>query len=504
MIQHNAQRVKYLKLVSHAQKEDGKCKEVQINSKCKIEDGKCVKSSSSDTSKNACLFNYGKTKCQYYTVDSQCKVTKDSSNYVSCGNDGLTDTKQKCAFDEDTNTICNPINKECTEFEVDTECEKVVRGTKKCSWSNNKCNEYTIDNDCTVQNGECGKKNTEANLGTNYACLFDNKDLGSKSCTKKQTICENYFDFGCCSSHEIGNKTHQCIDFRSSSGYCTPIEFDSFCKVDTSQNCNPREANSINTETEICSYNDGTEIKSCKKRKIRCSDYNSNSTKCKAKDNCYYDNAHCYESESDGICAVKGGECKVITGQDLGDYGKCSISKIEEDNKYRCEKINKPCHEYGTDSTKCNSSPRTDNHQCYKFSSNCQVVRLDGNCYVNSEGKCVENGSGKLSSNEICAFTDDSKTYCGKREKLCEDYKDSSCGNYSPEMKLCYLIDSSCREVKIDSQCSMNENNECTGNSCHLDNENDNYRCYYQNNDNNHSSLIKISQIILLILFFMF
>ena len=82
---------------------------------------------------------------------------------------------------------------------------------------------------------------------------------------------------------------------------------------------------------------------------------------------------------------------------------------------------------------------------------------------MNSEGKCVENGSGKLSSNEICAFTGKSKSYCGKREKLCEDYNDSSCGNYSPEMKLCYLISSSCGKVKVDSQFSMNENNECTG-----------------------------------------
>lgn len=90
---------------------------------------------------------------------------------------------------------------------------------------------------------------------------------------------------------------------------------------------------------------------------------------------------------------------------------------------------------------------------------------------MNSEGKCVENGSGKLSSNEICAFTGKSKSYCGKREKLCEDYNDSSYGNYSPEMKLCYLIKSSCRKVKVDSQCSMNENNECTGNSCHFNNK---------------------------------
>lgn len=68
-------------------------------------------------------------------------------------------------------------------------------------------------------------------------------------------------------------------------------------------------------------------------------------------------------------------------------------------------------------------------------------------------------------------------------------------------MKLCFKIGSTCKEVKVDAQCSMNENNECTGNSCQFDEKKD--RCYYQNN-NNEGSLLKMSQIILLILFFIF
>ena len=50
---------------------------------------------------------------------------------------------------------------------------------------------------------------------------------------------------------------------------------------------------------------------------------------------------------------------------------------------------------------------------------------------MNKTGQCVEDGSGKLSKNEICDFNID-KTKCGKREKGCNDYKDSICGNYSP------------------------------------------------------------------------
>ena len=119
---------------------------------------------------------------------------------------------------------------------------------------------------------------------------------------------------------------------------------------------------------------------------------------------------------------------------------------------------------------------------------------------MDTDGKCVEDGSGKLSSYEGCSF-DDLKSECKKREKLCSDYKDSACGNFTPETKLCFKIGSSsyCKEVKVDSQCTMNEKNECTGEDCQFDE--DKKRCYYQES---HGSLLRMRQFIFFMLFFMY
>lgn len=80
-----------------------------------------------------------------------------------------------------------------------------------------------------------------------------------------------------------------------------------------------------------------------------------------------------------------------------------------------------------------------------------------------------------LISFTICGLSND-KSYSENREKECYDYNNAICGNYTPEMKLCFNIDNSgCKEVQIDNRCQINE---CTGNSCTFDENND--RCYYK------------------------
>ena len=74
--------------------------------------------------------------------------------------------------------------------------------------------------------------------------------------------------------------------------------------------------------------------------------------------------------------------------------------------------------------------------------------------------------------------------------------------NYSPEAKLCFNLNGNgkiCYEVKVDSQCTMNEKNECTGEDCQFDE--DKKRCYYQES---HGSLLRMRQFIFFMLFFMF
>jgi hypothetical protein len=127
---------------------------------------------------------------------------------------------------------------------------------------------------------------------------------------------------------------------------------------------------------------------------------------------------------------------------------------------------------------------------------------------MNNEDKCVENGSGKLSSTDKC----DLITYpaygngqCYKREKTCSDITVlNECNSYEPVNRKCFYMSSSsggsstCKEIKVDSQCSINDDNECTGNGCSFENDKKDH-CAYKNNG---SSIIKI-RMLLLALFFM-
>ena len=472
---------------NYCKKIGGVCQEVQIDSSCVVDDnGECKKPSGTNNN-NICQFNSDKSKCLFYEVNAQCKLTA-SGSYVSCGDgDTLADKdNNKCAstIETETKTVCKPRAKYCSEYNSNSaSCEGVKSGTKKCSWYNSYCQEYTVDNYCTVERGEC-KKADGADLG-NQLCLFD---IERKSCTRKPNICENYYDN--CGTSSYSNTTHQCVQL-DLNDYCKPIEIDNFCKVDANYECKPK--NSI-ADTEICSYNDPTDIKSCTKRTKVCKDYSS--SECNSKQNCYSPGYSCYGTETDSNCIVQDGQCKA-NNVDLGDYHKCSFV-YKDQNTFKCEKTIKNCREL--DSTKCNNAPENGGAKCYYYSGNCRTLYSDGNCTMN-EGECSEIGTGKVSTNEKCVYyLDDNNLYCAKREKLCSDLDSNECDKYTPEMKFCFYVSSKgCTEIKVDSQCSVNDKIVCTGDNCQFDN--DKGRCYYQEKSN--GSLLKMEQFILLMLFFM-
>ena len=193
------------------------------------------------------------------------------------------------------------------------------------------------------------------------------------------------------------------------------------------------------------------------------------------------------------------GECSAKEGITLTNYEKCEYNR-KDDYTYKCQITNKDCSEY-TSEELCINAPGVECH--YYKSSKCRWLYSDGNCIFDSQGNCVQNGSGKLSPNEICELEEGSYSIqCYKRQKLCSDITSSNCDNYSPEAKLCFNLDGNgnrCDEVKVDSQCTMNEKNECTGDNCQFDEDKE--RCYYQEKSN--GSLLKMKQFILLMVFFM-
>lgn len=475
------------------------CLNVKIDNNCEIKNEKCQKVLT-DNSKSQCLFNSTKTGCIYHKVEGDCKLTVTSYS-LSCENDGLTDTeKQICAFEDPIEkTTCKPRQKICSDYNgYSTSCEAVTSSNKKCSYTNNYyCKEYTIDNYCTVDKGEC-KAKEGAQLGEKNDCIFNSE---RDSCTRKEKKCENYFEE--CNSHKTDSSstTTQCTNIEGSD-YCKTITIDKDCQVDLYLECNPKS--SIDNK-KICAFDKEINPTSCTIRDRKCSEIGEQTT-CNSVENCFFYNG-CHNKLTDNNCEIQNGNCKKKNDAKINeDNEKCDFvpygNKETGETIYKCEKINKACSEY-TDQTKCNNAPNVNNYKCHYLSSRCKNVTLDGNCIVDTNNKCVENGSGKLSSSEICQLYED-RNYgaeCKKREKICSDFDDNTCGNYSPRMKLCFKLDGDnhCTEVKVDDQCTFDGDDGCKGDHCKFDE--DNNRCYYEKN---YESWLKLNQIILLMIFFMF
>ena len=479
------------------------CKNVQIDDSCQInEAGKCEKKDK-ETNNNICQFEEDQTICKFYEEKTNCLLTTSGTS-ITCGNADDLEEGKICKFFEesDSKSVCQSRDLTCNDYGSDT-CEGISDGTKKCSMYNMACNEFTIDTEyCTVNSGQCGRASGVDNekMGADYECLFDYEE---KSCTRKKKECGNYYKL--CEEHNNPDSDNiQCAKF-GNNNYCKTIETDENCEVDAYKQCEHKHGKSI-PGSKKCSFDNEENPTSCKMIDKECKDY-SLGADCRNDEKCGYYNEGCYPYKTEGnTCVVNKGECSKIVDINikLTDDEKCGFTfEDENSDSLICRKTNKECEDYLTEQ-KCNKAPQTDKKQCF-YLSFCKDIKLDGNCFINEDGKCVENGSGKLSPNEICDLVEyTSYADCKKREKLCTDYDDATCGNFTPETKLCFNIgsDGYCKEVKVDAQCSMNANNECTGDSCYLDEEN--YRCYYQNNGNGSGSLLKVNQIFLLILFFMF
>jgi len=478
--------------------DSAKCRNININSNCKINsEGNCIKISGEED-KNECHFIQADSKCQYYEVDQYCKISFLVPN-VNCENDdGLNDENRICELE---GTKCKPRNKnKCREFGTETSCTNfLTSGDKRCFWlTGDECKEYTVDDFCRItSNRECTRKNDLApsSFGDNEECLFD---YTLNSCKKKEKKCEHYYNN--CNEHiTAGFENVQCVQYREED-YCRQISIDNKCNV-VGNDCVPQ--NTIDSE-EICAFDNELKPTSCNVRSRICKELDN----CNSINNCAKVPSipdKCFVIEIDNKCTLNSGDCQNKESATLNSYEKCDFVRNDQDgDKYFCKPTTKNCGDYdNTKQTECNNHPETDNHQCFYF-DHCIEVHLDDYCHVDSNGICVEKSAGKLKSNEICEFSPD-KRYCSKREKKCEDYNDANCGNYIPETKLCFNFNSDpaghCKEVKIDSRCSINENNQCTGNSCSFDDDND--KCYYKGSSKgNEGPSFKFKQFILLMLFF--
>ena len=478
-----------------------KCVEVKTHTSCKIDNKQCEIKTESAT--QACKLDNiaNEYYCQFYQKDPECDTGTDFSE---CKISEKSEDK-KCVPLND-NTECRVKDKVCSDYYDSTKCENANIGTnKKCSWDSSlsRCKEYEIDDICTVTGGICGVKSgkTESNK---MKCLFTNST--EVICKQIEDTCKNYY--ANCDSHDRTSEKIQCV----SSGFqlnCKEVKIDDDCHVDNNNDCVPKDISKIDTNTQGCYDNE--EKTECKIRNKECKEYSTQPT-CNANNKCSYisdinENYNfCYETETenDQVCKIVNNECTKASDSSINsDKEKCLFVYDQDKEKAICKKVEKLCNEISKNDV-CNSVS-TNSYKCHYLSGKCLNITLDGNCTMNNADKCVENGSGKLSATDMCELTTSSIYYsgqCYKREKTCSDITVlNECNSYQPVNRKCFYISSSdsstCKEIKVDSQCSINDNNECTGNGCSFENDKKDH-CAYKNNG---SSILKIRMLILALFF---
>lgn len=497
---------------------DNKCKRVEI--KCEEKDNsKCQEISNC----YSIIDNHSSQYCKEVIVDQSCKIENGK-----CVNKTTLNQNMQCSF-IDYFDECKLIKKNCSECSSSCEDCTVTDGYECKEISENKCKEILIHKSCKVENKECKiKQETEGK-----ACQFNSDKsicllVDYSKCKYESSCSDNSPPTGtkCFPSEtgdECGYRNLECSDLDQSSckdisetkkcfwyGYnlqssCVEYTTDKFCSIDNNGECKQIESEKENFAAgEGCFLDlieDSTPLKySCKKRVGKCSEFKDSS--CGGITNCKFNGSYCVLNEGNCSIGNLNDDCAKKDNTILPSGKKCDFG-YNSKNEYACMAVDKTCGDYNQND--CKNVARTDSYQCY-YDSTCKNVTLEGGCYINNEGKCIN--SGTISTNEICVF-DNLKTKCYKREKTCSDLVGNDCQAFTPETKLCFNFgeESSyqCKEVKVDSSCQINEENNCVakgsldkGKSCVFDEQKDS--CYVKD-ESNYLSLKLFS---ILALFFVF
>ena len=477
------------------------CKEVFIDPECKINaDGECT--INTQQKNNKCQYVSGFDKCQFYEIDTECKIEDNT-----CKNSGNPPKGQKCDFVDQSRTKCKLRDIRCKDFnqdQCDGENEINSQSGRKCSWNGYYCKEYKIDNVCTVTStNQCGKK-ADATLQENYKCLFTNSS--QLECIQKQDTCESYYTD--CSNHDIENRI-QCINHYPN---CKKIEIDENCEVKYLDICVTKNGKTIDIKKQCDFWNEEKTI--CKIMDKPCINFD-NKNDCHTVDNCAYITPYGWsfsicelpETKDNSVCKINDNrECIPAQENSIANYETCNFIRDIWNYKTICQKRNLECIEI-KDKSICNSV-KTDEQQCLYHVTSCLELINDDYCYYNTnEGKCTFR-SGNQPSNYYCKnFTVNGEYYCIRAEKKCSSItKADECNSFTPVDRQCFYVQGygdnyRCKNIEVDSQCKINEEGKCTGNGCAYDDDDEKNHCAYKNND---SSILKVKRLLLLALFFIF
>jgi hypothetical protein len=482
------------------------CKKLKIDDGCEVDlSGGCH---GKDTlgSNEKCELSSDNYYCQ--KMEKTCSDYKEST----CGGKILTSDTKQCIYLGD-NVNYNGKEFKCAEYEVDDNCQ--VKLNEGASYF-----EKVI---CTKRDGAQFEEDV-------YSCKFNNYGFyDSDSCKLEPKDCSKITNVEKCSLGKLSSEFSFCSKVGHS---CEEFSISPSCKITEKGACVIKEPvegqrceffqrnacflfekgkgckiNPENQQTLFCengenvpsnkmcyiNFDDDSDLSlvKCKLKDIKC-EFIYSEDKCTGtnmiiegkKYYCVWDtdlynnggSEDCYQFVYDDYCTRKDKKCVPIEGVTLGENEKCELTIDESTSFLKCRKtFKKGCEEYN-DKTECINAPKSNTEQCY-YSGGCRRLFIDEKCILNNEGECVENGNGKLASDEICSYMSligggYDLSSCKARKKECYDIKNEQiCNNYALEKKNCFVNpnNNQCFELKVEEGCSVFEYGQCVGENCKLD-----------------------------------
>ena len=275
-----------------------------------------------------------------------------------------------------------------------------------------------------------------------------------------QLDCWDFTDNTCGGFNSYKSKCHK---FPSG---CKEIQVDDGCTINpTNHSCTVESGATLGQNERCYDYEDNTK---CIRIKHQCTSYIDN--------NCgglkgTSSNKQCIKISGDNFCS----EFDVDDYCEVNSNFEC-VKKTNDanfDKKYLClfNKENTSCKRQIKDCAQRDSSScedeNTANDKCKKVviggEASCKEVRIIDPCTITDAGAC--DGTPPDATNQVCDFDADS-TICQIRS-VCKDTTatdQATCKAIADfDGKKCYKVGSeaNCKEIKIDSQCEMDDNGDC-------------------------------------------
>ena len=373
------------------QQRDRLCNELQFFSDVNqfVDIKKCFELTANDNSK-VCYIKEEKSCEEYYP---KC----ESANKSECGktkplNEYKTGFKQnyQCSYNEGK-TECEEVKKECSEYDVNNndncynlkplkDHQTCILNGEKCESKYVKCEDYNEDvaQDKRIE-ADCKAITPQDAQDAIYKyCVFDTT---KKVCETKRKPCDLFKNKDECHTQYFeDNEDKRCLFLKT--GKCT----------ESLRKC---EANGANRDREFCeqiepNYNDGYHynctfsevngVKECTKKKIECEYFRERLTE---DHDCYdlrnnIDDGKTICEPSGNKCIRKFADCSYYEGKDenicksiLDEYDnyKCVLN-----NKQECIRQQRSCTEYkGTNANVCenNYKPSSDDKRCVFVDNKC-------------------------------------------------------------------------------------------------------------------------------------